>query len=116
MFPAAEIFSGSQNLSAGYTLFAEQFVIAVYQFRLPYSGIKLPGRYRIQFFPDIDFTPSRSDGAGRYKYNLQSVPVQFRNLVDYGGHARDVQSPVPAGEDIAPYLYRYSFILKHFSV
>ena len=111
----AEAFFGGQHLPYGDAVFAEQFVITVYQLRLPYGGIQLPLVYAVQLTRYFYLTPSRGDRSRRDQYHLDSCLVQFCHLVDQCRHAGYVQCPVLPRQHVAPYFYRYPVIwIVHF--
>ena len=105
---AAEVLLRGEHLAASHAVFAEQFVIAVDQFRLSDSGIKLPGGDGVQLLAGFYLAASRGDRPGRDEDDLDSFTMEVGHLVHQGRHPGNIQRAVFAGEYVTADLYCYS--------
>ncbi len=109
----AEVLFHGQHLPHRQVVFAEQFVVTVDEFGLPYGGKQLAPAHAVRLArgSSSQFAPPARHGTGGNQYDFDAVLPQLGHLVYQGRHARHVQRPVVAGQDGTSYLDDYAFVL-----
>ena len=112
MPPLGKILLRSQHLAAMYAVLTEKIVIPVYELGLPHGTEQLPGRHLVEARQTVEaaqLAATRSHGSRRNHHKFHACAAQLCELVDKGAKPRHVEHAVGSCEDVAAYLYYYSF-------
>lgn len=104
MAPGRKALFGRQHLAAEDAAVAHQLVIAIDQLDLSDGREQLARRDRVELALRPQLAAARGHGSGRNQYDLDSPPMQLRDLVGKRRHARRIERTVIPRQHIAAHL------------